>query len=77
MIGYDPLGYTDAEFDLHGKVEFAEIPFFKEMNNVLESYKDNNQKEIQDRHAFVEKLITELLGKVKLGLHAEIYMFRQ
>lgn len=64
MIGYDPLGYTVAEHDLYKKAEFTETPFFKEMNNLLELYKETLQKEIQDRHSFVQRIITGILGQV-------------
>jgi hypothetical protein len=64
LIGYDPLGYTDVEHEFHKKVEFTELPFFKELSNLQQSYESDSQKDIQDKNAFMKKLIFYIQEKV-------------
>jgi len=65
MVGYDPLGYTDQEHEFHKKVEFTELPFFKEMLTLQESFQNTGQKDLEDRHVFIQKLINNIYGEVK------------
>lgn len=64
LIGYDPLGYTDAEHEFHKKIEFTDLPFFKELSNIQKSYESDSQKETQDKNAFMKKLIFYIQEKV-------------
>lgn len=66
MVGYDPLGYTDAEHEFHKKAEFIEMPFFKEMGAVIEHYQSDSQKDLQERQAFVQRVLNNILGNVKM-----------
>jgi len=62
MIGFDPLGYTDTEFEFHKKTEFNELDFFKALGSLEKFYEGKDGKELADRKAFIQKLTNNILG---------------
>ena len=61
MMAYDPLGYTDSEHEYHKKAEFTELPFYKELINL-----QNTFGEELDKQAFIQKVLNALLGSVRI-----------
>ena len=75
MVGYDPLGYTDPEYENHKQTEFTELDFFKELNTLGKFYEGKDGKDLEDRKLFIQKLTNNILGTVSSILRIIVTMF--
>jgi len=74
MVGYDPLGYTDPEYENHKQTEFTELDFFKELNTLGKFYEGKDGKDLEDRKLFIQKLTNNILGTVNFSLRIVLTM---